>query len=80
METERVSAESHDLNFIEKVNLFSHTKGWGDAKDTWECACMWVNELDGAVFTVFIGSPQNLWEEKGGKKDVKKGFTSSKLK
>lgn len=26
METERVSAESHDLNFIEKVHLFSHMR------------------------------------------------------
>lgn len=26
IETERLSAESHDLNFIEKVNLFSHMR------------------------------------------------------
>lgn len=49
MATERVSAESHDQNFIEKVRLFSHKwerereRGWSNAK---ECVCELLMQYD----------------------------------
>lgn len=45
MATERVSAESHDQNFIEKEHLFPHARerqrGWSDATDKRSCVWVW---------------------------------------
>lgn len=65
METERVSAESHDQNFIEKVGFHTRERRVEVTPKTKECVCV---SLEGAFVAVayspFLSALRKICDEK----------------
>lgn len=73
METERVSAESHDQNFIEKVHLFSHMRE-REVEVKPKTECVWCN-----IYHFYQLAAKSVMR-KGEGRDVKNRFHIIKVK